>query len=557
VLAQSTPADPQPQAPHRTGAARAADVGAARAHRAQGQSLRQCARALNRSKSALARALQRGDALDTDPAARAFFDATCGQDQVHRLVVALLLVLVFRAGLGVGLVRQVLVLAGLSRRVACSASHLRTQVGTMRRLLLTFAQQETARLAATMPHRVIVLTPDEMFRAGAMILTAPDPVSGMVLVHGLATQRDAVTWEEAVRTGLVGLNVTLASLCGDGSTALALAAERLNVPYSPELFHATHALAAAFDRPVRAEQATARKRHDKAAGAALCHRVQAAAVPGPPAPAHVAAEATRAAAQATLAATAADLTTVREVRETLARVLHPVDLHTGALRDPAEVATVVADQLHRLDPLAARLGGKARTTLATLRDMIPAWTALVADWQRRVLARVAHAAPSLPLAALLWTQLIPACYLAWVSARNHLPTAVRTDLRAQSAARLAAVAAQAEWGALPPALRRHLLAVAEECARWFVRCSSATEGHHAWTARHLFRHHGVRAEWLDALKVVHNFLLERADGTTAAQRFFGQPHGDLLAFLCAGMPRPALPRQRQRRPRPDPLGLQP
>jgi hypothetical protein len=73
----------------------------------------------------------------------------------------------------------------------------------------------------------------------------------------------------------------------------------------------------------------------------------------------------------------------------------------------------------------------------------------------------------------------------------------------------------------------------------------------------LFRHHGVRAEWLDALKVVHNFLLERADGMTAAQRFFGQPHGDLMAFLCAGMPRPALPRQRKRRPRPDPLGLQP
>ena len=187
--------------------------------------------------------------------------------------------------------------------------------------------------------------------------------------------------------------------------------------------------------------------------------------------------------------------------------------------------------------------------------MIPAWKDCVTQWFVRVIARVHQEVMSVDLAQIMLTLRIPACYLGWVSGRNHLSTAERTYLRDRSQAMLRQVAEHPEWRDLPRDLRVHLERVAQECVRWFVRSSSPTEGHNAWTSRRLHRHHGVYDEWLAALRVVHNFLLRRPDGTTAAQRFYGRPHGDLVQYLCARMPLPSMPRNRSPKLRPDPLGL--
>ena len=529
---------------------------------ATGGSGRGAAAAQGLPKTTFFRILARMDAVDPDPTARAFFDGLSGQRVLHRLVLVLLVVMVFRAGLGVGMVRLVLVMAGLSRRVACSDSHLRGKVVAMRRMMLEFEQEETASLAPRMPHRSIVLCPDEMFRCGTMILTALEPVSGMALVHRIATHRDALTWDEAIRHGTQGLRVTLVALCADSAGGIQSAAtERLKVRFDPELFHALKGLSDAFWRPLRSWLAAAHKARSKAALHALRVQVQGAASEtadgAAPSPLQVEAARELDAAQTAMRESQGAQETLHKVRQTLSLVLHPVDLLTGALRDPDEVALVVEDQLHSLDPLAERLGHKCRVALASAREKIPAWTAMVSQWGLRVRERVAQEVLSVELQTVMLTALIPACYLAWVSTRNHLPTRVRAYLRTQSDGMFRQVAANPEWASLPHGLRVHLESVAQECARWFVRCSSGTEGHNQWTARRLHRDHGVRGDWLAALKVVHNFMLVRADGTTAAQRFYGRAHGDLLEYLEARMPLPAFPRTRKSRPRPDPLGLAP
>jgi hypothetical protein len=45
--------------------------------------------------------------------------------------------------------------------------------------------------------------------------------------------------------------------------------------------------------------------------------------------------------------------------------------------------------------------------------------------------------------------------------------------------------------------------------------------------------------------VVHNFWTRRPDGTTPAQRFFGQKHRDLFEFLLATLPPPKRPAARR------------
>jgi len=70
------------------------------------------------------------------------------------------------------------------------------------------------------------------------LLTAIEPVSGMAVVHRIATHRDALTWATAIPSGLGRLDLTLLALCADGASGIQSAAtEHLKVRFDPELFH--------------------------------------------------------------------------------------------------------------------------------------------------------------------------------------------------------------------------------------------------------------------------------------------------------------------------------
>ena len=58
---------------------------------------------------------------------------------------------------------------------------------------------------------------------------------------------------------------------------------------------------------------------------------------------------------------------------------------------------------------------------------------------------------------------------------------------------------------------------------------------------------GLGPVLLKALTVVHNFVVTRTDGTTAAVRFFGHaPEQTLFDHLWQILPYPARPRKRSR-----------
>ena len=84
-----------------------------------------------------------------------------------------------------------------------------------------------------------------------------------------------------------------------------------------------------------------------------------------------------------------------------------------------------------------------------------------------------------------------------------------------------------------------------ECAGLFSRFCSCVEGRNGRLSLH---HHGqgrLSARKLKALTVVHNYGVKRADGTTAAERFFGVKHRDLFSWLLERMP--DLPRPAEKR----------
>jgi hypothetical protein len=82
------------------------------------------------------------------------------------------------------------------------------------------------------------------------------------------------------------------------------------------------------------------------------------------------------------------------------------------------------------------------------------------------------------------------------------------------------------------------------CATLFQRSSSCVEGRNGHLALKHHALHQLSGRKLSVLTVLHNYFVRRADGSTAAERFYGQPPRDLFGWLLDHISFPTRPRGR-------------
>ena len=98
--------------------------------------------------------------------------------------------------------------------------------------------------------------------------------------------------------------------------------------------------------------------------------------------------------------------------------------------------------------------------------------------------------------------------------------------------------------------------VAQECADVFQRSSSCVEGRNGQLALRHHSLHRLSTRKLTALTGMHNYCVQRADGTTAAERFFGAKPRDLFQWLLDRVEVPSRPAKKRSQPTPQgSLGL--
>jgi hypothetical protein len=99
-----------------------------------------------------------------------------------------------------------------------------------------------------------------------------------------------------------------------------------------------------------------------------------------------------------------------------------------------------------------------------------------------------------------------------------------------------------------PETQRDLHQQARELAEVFQRSSSNVEGRNGYLS---LRNHQLRGLNLPrkraCLTTIHNFFLTHSDGTTAAERFFGQKPRSMFAAILGSVDLPPAPRSPQRR----------
>ena len=95
--------------------------------------------------------------------------------------------------------------------------------------------------------------------------------------------------------------------------------------------------------------------------------------------------------------------------------------------------------------------------------------------------------------------------------------------------------------------RKEVQKMAKGAGDLFQRSSSCVEGRNGRLALMHHGHSRVSERRLKAMTVIHNYVVKREDGTTAAQRYFGQKHEDVCSWLLERMP--GLPRPAKKRPK--------
>ena len=147
-----------------------------------------------------------------------------------------------------------------------------------------------------------------------------------------------------------------------------------------------------------------------------------------------------------------------------------------------------------------------------------------------------------PLASYaVHAHLIPSFYLERVAARRTVTAGEPLRALAERL-RTPLFAPDGALGELSVAQQDQLKAEAAKLAEVFQRSSSNVEGRNGYLS---LRNHQLRG--LDrprkraCLTAVHNFFLTRPDGTTAAERFFGQKPRSMFAAILASVEIPPAP----------------
>ena len=410
-----------------------------------------------------------------------------------------------------------------------------------------------------MPHREITLCEDETFHP-QICLVAIEPVSNFLILEEYAAKRDAPTWNTAVAEALQPFSVTVIQCVSDQATALIAHAEtHLGVHHSPDLFHVQQEASRATSVSLLRQTEKAEKAFKDAEASHRenakkledfnekwpCSLKQLDLKKELSSHAHVLEEALSN-ARKEFETTQARQRRAREARLGIGQEYHPFDLKTGAPKEAADAQAGLNTHFDTLDQIApeAHLKPSSFARLAKAKRVLPAMIeTLVFFWT--LIAIRAAALKYTPEIVQVWrSQLIAAYYLASVAQRCS-DSKERKRLRDLSSSILDR--AKARDGPLS-GLSEQDVSYLEEQARLaselFQRSSSCVEGRNGQLS---LRHHGLREispRKLRVLGVLHNFVIKRSDGSTAANRFFGQKHRELFPWLVEHMPLPPRPRRK-------------
>jgi len=486
-----------------------------------------------------------------------FLESPEGLAVLHRMLTVAHLVFVQANDCGIRNLCAFLELSGLDEFIASSYGAQQAIAQQMESLLIAFGEQEDQRLAAGMPPREISVAVDETFHPD-ICLVGMEPVSNFIVLEEYQPQRDADTWNRCLGAKLAPLPITVCQVVSDQAKALIHYAEvDLGAHHSPDLFHVQQDTSRGLSLPLasqsrRAEEhlgKTQAKVADLQAQFVACREQCPESFQGPELEQQLQqARIEEAAAGEHLSACQDRQQRATQARRGLSHDYHPFDLDNGRPLNEDEVGRQLAGHFDTLEQIAAEAGLSAHATkkLAKARRVLDPMKATILFFWKMIGVWFSLWDLPEPVRQGMRQELIPGLYLARV-AEKAPDAAERQRLRKLSQEILArARSPDGFWGTLRPEVQADLERKAQICADLFQRSSSCVEGRNGQLSLKHHALHRFTSRKLQALTVLHNYLVRRLDGTTAAERFYAAAPRELFAWLLDRLSIPARPRARRR-----------
>jgi len=489
-----------------------------------------------------------------------FFESPHGLAFLHQLLCAVHFVLGQASDGGIRNICWLLELCQLDRFLATSFGAQHTVAVNIEKAIQQFGQEERARLAKEMSHREITLCEDETFHP-QICLVAIEPVSNYLILEEYAAKRDASTWNAAISESLKPLSVTVIQCVSDQATALISHSETfLGVHHSPDLFHVQQDASRATSAPLVRQTESAQKTLDvvNASYQQVAQQLDEFNENWPNSIKLVeeeqelqrrlpALEAARNIARKEFEVVQSRQHQARDARKGIGQDYHPFDMQTGVARKATEVEASLTARFDTLDRIVfqANLKPTSIARLEKAKRVLPSMIETLAFFWRLIAIRAAALNYS-PAIVDVWKNQLVASYYVAAAAKRCSDSHERKRLGELSSSILAqARSRDGPLSSLSEMEVTQLEVQAKSAAELFQRSSSCVEGRNGQLS---LRHHGLReitARKLQVLGVLHNFVIKREDGSTAASRFFGQPHRELFPWLVENLPLPSRPRSRR------------
>jgi hypothetical protein len=512
--------------------------------RTQGISERQAAKELKVPRTTLQAWRIWHDTLDMCPHVAEFFQSSPGLAFLHRIVIAFHLVCVEVGACGIRLACLFLSLTGLDRFVAASYGAQRQVNLQVEQAMVAYGHDETAHLAQGMPQKDLTVTQDETFTGGLCLITM-DPESNFILLEQLAQARDQVSWNALMTPALAQLNCRVIQSTSDEAPGLLAYVEHyLEAHHSPDLFHVQHELVKAVSGPMATKERAAHKAVTEAQE--QLERLQTdpqnagdepeKRCPGRPPKDPVSLEH----AEQALEAARREHERLAQHREQVTASIrgighdyHCVDLERGVRRNGQLIAADIQAHIEQLRTIAQHegLSQSCLERIDKAERVVPKMQATIAFVSGYVGQQVAQLDLTPPVSFAMHAKLIPSYYLDRVAETRTVSDGA--PLR-ELAERLRAPLFEAGGVlcALSPETQGQLHDEAKRLATVFQRSSSNVEGRNGYLS---LRSHQLRGLDLprkrECFTAIHNFFLTRPDGTTAAERFFGQKPRSMFAAI--------------------------
>jgi hypothetical protein len=233
----------------------------------------------------------------------------------------------------------------------------------------------------------------------------------------------------------------------------------------------------------------------------------------------------------------------------IGQLYHVVDLERGVRRNAQLLAADIHAQVDTIRTVAQEEGLSQRCLkrIDKAQRVVPKMEATIAFVSRYVHEEIKRLELEPPQAFAMQARLMPASYLERVADKHtvgageplrELAQRLRTTLFEPGGA----------LAELVPERQQELQQQAQRLAAVLQRSSSHVEGRNGYLS---LRNHQLRG--LDrprkraCLTAIHHFFLTRADGTTAAERFFGQKPRSMFAAVLGAVEIPPAPLSPPRR----------